>query len=148
MFQPFPLQYELTMTNLLDQLISNQVQNWGKIIMLWEKSFGDFFCFCRNPITKTMQSFNHSLYSTNLQWSFDFGSSSKLGEDHNVVRRLIWWVFSKIQLLKPCNVLTNPFRRQTWVQTYSNWLVWRIDFGSSAKRIIMWWDESFVEFFS
>ncbi|WP_219619107.1 hypothetical protein, partial [Klebsiella pneumoniae] len=42
----------------------------------------------------------------------DIGLSPKLGEHHNMVGGVIWWILREIQLLKLCNTPTTPFQNE------------------------------------
>ena len=77
-----------------------------------------------NPITRTTQCTNHSIYGTNfirtwnvqLLWKIYFRSSPKLGQHHNKVGGVIWWVFWEIQSPELCNALATKYTERTSIE--------------------------------
>ena len=55
-------------------------------------------------MSKTMQNTNHG--------PINIGLSPKLGEHHNIVGGVIWWVLSEIQSLDLYNTPTTPFQNE------------------------------------
>ena len=110
--------YEHELSNFFGQLISDRAQNFGNIWIWWEELFGDFW---EKSYHYNRQSQNHSVnvtsflrtWSVQYLWPIDFGLISKLGQEHNIVGGVIWWVLSQIQSLELCSPPTTPFTVQT-----------------------------------
>ena len=109
-----------------------------------------------NPITRTMQCTNHSIYGTNFVrtwsvqflWPIEFGSIPKLGQHHNMYGGDIQRVLREIQLLELRSALTTPFTERTLNKLeMSNFFDQLIsDRAQKLGNIIIWWEESFSEF--
>ena len=109
--------YERELSNFKDQSISDRVQNLGNIIILWEESSGEFWVEsnCKNyAIHQPLYYLTNFVRTWIVQFlvPINIWLSPKVGENHNVVGGVIWWVLSEIQSLELCNTPTTPFQNE------------------------------------
>ena len=87
-------------------------------------------------------------WSVQFLRQIDFRSSPILGQHHNMVGGVIWWVLSEIQSLQLCYPTTTPCTiRTSYELDVSNFfdqliLDWAKNFGHNT----IGWEESFGEF--
>ena len=112
-----PTSYKTEWSDFMDQSIPNWVQNLGNIIILWEESFGGFWVKS-NLYNYAIHEPLHFMTNFVRTWIFQFhgpidiGLSPKLGEHHNMVGGVIWWVLCEFQSLQLCNTSTTPFHNE------------------------------------
>ena len=92
-------------------------QNLGNTIIWWEGSFGEFWAKSNlwNYAIQQPHLFRTNFVRTwivQFRGPIDIGLSPKLGEHHNMVGWVIWWVLSEIQSLELCNTPTTPFHNE------------------------------------